>query len=130
MINIKGTKLKCRENIELIQNYDKAISDKEQMWDCHHRLGTVIPRKKLLEMGLYDHRPALELIFIPEIEHRILHGLNRREETRKKQSESHKGKHQSEEHRKKRSESMKGKIPFNVGKHRVYDENGKYHYEF
>lgn len=133
MINIKATKLKCREDIELIQNYDKAISDDTQIWDCHHRLGIVIPKKKLLEMDLYYHRPALELIFIPKIEHRILHGLNRREETRKKQSESMKGKPKSEATKRKLSESLKGRIFSESSIQRMREAAKrrwlKYHYE-
>lgn len=123
MINIKGTKLKCREDIELIQNYDKAISDDTQVWDCHHRLGTVIPKKKLLEMDLYDNRPALELIFIPHSEHTRLHNHNHQsgmygkkhsEKSKQKMCESKKGElngmygnHHSEEARKKQSEAAK-----------------------
>ena len=198
MINEKHVNSYCRENISLIQNYDKAISDDTNMWHCHHRLGTVIPKKNLLEMDLYYNRPATELIFLLEKNHRLLHNKGKyiseetrkklseklkgennprygkhlseetkkkiseaakrrppmSDETRKKQSESHKGKQPwnkglttSEETRKKQSESHKGKLPWNKGKtmsnetkqknreahqgkHRVYDNNGKFHYEF
>ena len=30
----------CCENISLIENYDKAISDEKRLWCCHHRLET------------------------------------------------------------------------------------------
>ena len=30
----------CCEDISLIENYESAISDKTEMWDCHHRLET------------------------------------------------------------------------------------------
>ena len=160
MINEGKTKMKCREDFSLIQNYDKAISDKEQIWDCHHRLGTVIPKKKLLEIGLYFNRPAIELIFLTHEEHTILHrkgkrhsekskqkmsealkgripwnkGLITSEETKRKQSEAKKGKNKgeknhmygkthTEESKQKMSEALKGK-------HRVYHEDGTYHYEF
>ena len=180
MINIRTTKSKCRGDFSLIQNYDKAISDKEHIWDCHHRLGTIIPMKKLLEMDLYYHRPSLELIFLLHSDHSKLHnkGKHLSDETRKKLSEKLKGenhpmygKHFSNEHNQKLSESMKGenhpmygkhhsvetlkkmseklngeKNPMygkrhsdeskqknreaHQGKHRVYDDNGKFHYEF
>ena len=28
----------CKVDISKIENYDKAMSDTEQVWDCHHRL--------------------------------------------------------------------------------------------
>ena len=36
MIN-EGVKKFCNEDISLIENYNKAISDSNQTWDCHHR---------------------------------------------------------------------------------------------
>ena len=164
MINIINVKKFCNEDITLIENYEKAIND-TQTWDCHHRKETDegLSLKQLKELGLYYDRPASELIFLTKSEHRSLHhqgknhhmyGKHHSEETKKKQSDSHKGIHPSEETRKKQSESMKGKvsgmkgkhhsketkkkqsdshknqIPKNKGKHRVYDENGNYHYEF
>ena len=159
MINENHVNLYCQEDFSLIQNYDKAISDKEQIWDCHHRLGTVIPKKKLLEMDLYYHRPAIELIFLTHKEHTMLHrkgkpqseeskqkmsdalkgrhpwnkGLKTPEETRKKQSEGHKGKNKGEKNHmygKTHTEESKQKMSDALkGRHRVYDENGKYHYE-
>ena len=32
----KTIKLLC-DTPELIENYEKAVNDKTQMWDCHHR---------------------------------------------------------------------------------------------
>ena len=37
MISENQVKKYCREDISLIENYDKAINDKTQTWDCHHR---------------------------------------------------------------------------------------------
>ena len=37
MINEKGAKRFCSEDISLIENYNEAISDEEKMWDIHHR---------------------------------------------------------------------------------------------
>lgn len=159
MINIRSVKKFCNGDITQIENYDKAINDNTQTWDCHHRKETDegLSAKQLAKLGLLFDRPANELIFLTHREHSSLHkkGLKTSEETRRKQSEahkgenhymygkhlseetkqkmseSHKGKHQSEEHRKKLSESLKGRISKNKGKHRVYDnkELKIYHYE-
>ena len=122
MINERNLRYKkiCSEDLSLIQNYDKAISDLSQKYDCHHRLGTVIPSKELKEIGLYYNRPAIELIFLPSSYHIRLHNIGRTrimsEESRKKLSESlkgrvcpMKGKHHSEETKQKMSEANKGK---------------------
>ena len=53
-------------------------------------------------------------------------GKHHSEEAKQKMSEAHKGKQPSKETRNKQMESMKGK---NKGKHRVYHEDGTYHYE-
>lgn len=70
---------------ELIENYDLAISDKTQMWVCHHRLeshfsngelrpnGCFLSKKELIALEMYYDRPASELIFMPKTEHRKLH---------------------------------------------------------
>lgn len=72
----------CKEDISLIENYDKALADPEVMWECHHRdevkvlpSGIVVRRTKaeLLENGRYWHCPANELIFLHPSEHRSLH---------------------------------------------------------
>ena len=61
-----------------IENYDKAISDKENMWHCHHRFeigsnGEIISQKDLIKQCLYYNRPAEELIFLTQSEHHKLH---------------------------------------------------------
>ena len=110
----KGIKNFCNEDISLIENYDKAISDLNQTWQCHHRRELETPRKKLIEIGEYYQRPASELIFLTKSEHRALHnkgnkyslGKLRSDETKLKMSEAHKN--MSEETRKKLSEAQKG----------------------
>ena len=37
MINEKRAKSYCKDDISLIENYDKAIADNTQVWHCHHR---------------------------------------------------------------------------------------------
>lgn len=134
----------CCEDISLIENYKQAISDTTQTWDCHHRLETDLglTRDELIKQNKYFNVPASELIFLTRAEHVRLHSIGRQqsEESNRKRSDVMKikykgkcnpmyGKHQSEESNKKRSEKLKGKSPTNRGKHRVYDENGKFHYE-
>lgn len=80
----------CCEDISLIENYDMAISDKTKTWHCHHRLGIELnkSRDELKEMDLYYNRPACELIFLTDVEHKKLHGLNQSKETLEKISTS------------------------------------------
>ena len=64
-----------------IENYDKAIADTTQVWDCHHRLevqdGEEVSRSDLIKQGLYYHRPAEELIFLTHSEHKKLHSAGK-----------------------------------------------------
>ena len=92
------------DNIENVENYEKAKADNFEGWECHHRLETHtsdgerrlvdIIKKELKALDVYYHRPAEELIFLTTKEHRSLH---------------HKGKHLSEEYKRKISNSNKGK---------------------
>ena len=118
MISENQVKKYCREDISLIENYDKAINDKTQTWECHHRKESQYSAGELVDIGEYYNRPAEELIFLTPADHHRLHNLGKpawnkgkhlSEETRKKLSESRKGKHHSEETRKKLSEATKGK---------------------
>ena len=133
MINEKLAIKYCKNDISQIENYDKAIADKSQVWHCHHRRETIYSRSGLIEIGEYYNRPAEELIFLTPNEHHRLHNLGKpawnkgkhlSAETRKKMSEANKvkpswikGKHHSEESRKKISESMKGENNYWFGKH-------------
>lgn len=121
MINEQNVKQYCIEGqIHLIENYDLAINDENRMWDCHHRKETDEnkSRQELIEQGLYWNRPADELIFLTQKEHRCLHykGQHLSEETKKKISDanrgkpaSNKGKPCSDETKQKLSESLKGR---------------------
>ena len=84
MIN-EQCKRYCKDDISLIENYDKAIADHEQIWECHHRdeiktlpSGIVVYRSvaDLKESGRYWKCPANELIFLTESAHMLLHGQN------------------------------------------------------
>ena len=126
MISKRSAKAYCRDDISLIENYDKAIADKSQVWHCHHRRETIYSRSGLIEIGEYYNRPACELIFLTKSEHMRLHhlGKNVSAETRQKLSEKKNGennpmfgKHHSAEARKKMSESKKGENNPLFGKH-------------
>ena len=126
MISEDYAKSYCKDDISLIENYDKAIADKTQVWDCHHRRETIYSRSGLIEIGEYYNRPACELIFLTPLEHHRLHHLGKHlsAEARKKISESNKGEnnpmfgtHHSVEARKKMSESNKGENNPMFGKH-------------
>ena len=118
MINEYYAKLFCKEDISKIKNYDKAIADKTQTWHCHHMTETWwhCSKQDLIENECYYGRKACELIFLTPEEHMRLHMQNISDETRKKMSESQKGRTSnrkgvtlSEETRKKISEAKKGK---------------------
>jgi hypothetical protein len=97
MINAKHAKQYCCEDLSKIENYDKAIADTTQIWDCHHRLelvetGAVVDAsvQDLIDWGIYYDRPADELIFLPKSEHLSLHSRNRKcsDTAKKRMSES------------------------------------------
>ena len=110
MINEYFVKKYCNEDISRIENYDKAISDKEQIWECHHRRELETSRKQLIKIGEYYNRPASELIFLTNSEHGSLHkkGKHHADETKRKISETLKGHKISEETKRKLAEARKG----------------------
>ena len=105
MINVKKAQKYCKEDLSKIENYEQAVNDTTQVWDLHHR--TAIwwncSKKDLIDNECYYNRKACELIFLTHSEHRRLHNMNLTDETKKKRSDSMKGKN-------------KGKIPWNKGK--------------
>lgn len=118
-------------DIENVENYEKARADNFKGWVCHHRLETHnsdgerrlidIKSTELAALDMYWNRPANELIFLTVREHNTLH--NSSIEKRRKMSEARKGmpgywkgktgpmkgKHHSMEARKRMSEAAKGK---------------------
>ena len=115
---------------ELIENYDLAIADKENVWICHHRKEEFYTSKELFEMGMYFNVPPDDLVFCRnENEHRKYphkgvechRGKKHSEETKKRLSEANKGKKHSEETKKKLSEANKGKKRFTNGVVNVTD---------
>lgn len=126
---------KICDNISNIENYDKAINDKDNLWVCHHRLEThsidgyirktSLSYKELINLGLYFSRPAEELIFLTRSEHRKLHQqFNDYKDTMSKAKRGQVpwnkgvkiGKH-SEEHKQRIAESLTGNKNHMFGKH-------------
>lgn len=67
----------CCDDISCVENYEIAVNDPTQIWDCHHR-AEILPcgryrKKTLIRFGLYYKRPASELIFLKKSDHRKLH---------------------------------------------------------
>ena len=97
MINETQAKKYCKDDISLIENYEEAVNDNTRRWDCHHRRGTIYSREGLIEIGEYQKRPAIELIFMLEEEHRRFHRIGKcnSEKTKKKMSKAMIGNHNS-----------------------------------
>lgn len=128
MLGEKYLKSYCCEDISRIENYDKAIADTTQTWECHHRLETHnsngerrlvdLTMEELKALDMYWDRPSGELIFLTHREHDRLHKKGKKlgsfsEEHKRKLSKHNarywKGKHRSEEMKKKISEANKGR---------------------
>ena len=84
----KSVEKYCCDDPSLIENYDKAMADQTQMWECHHRKETDddIPRDLLIMLDMYYNVPAEELILLSQSEHRSMHKKG------KKMNETHKAK--------------------------------------
>ena len=108
MISEYYAKSFCKDDISLIENYDKAIADKTQTWHCHHRRESIFSKSDLIEIGEYYNRPACELIFLTKSEHIRLHKIGENNPNFGKPAWNN-GKHLSAETRKKISEARKGK---------------------
>ena len=114
MIKIQNVKSYCCEDLSLIENYELAINDTTQTWECHHR-GEILPGERfsandLKKFGLYYNRPAAELIFLTPTAHRQLHhkGVPLSEEPKKALSDAKKGVPLSEATKKAVSDAKKG----------------------
>lgn len=103
----------CIEDISLIENYDKAISDDSNNYIVHHKLGIsagrCISKDELISMNLYFHRPAAELIFMTKSEHVKLHNKARINQISKTFAEANRNRIWTPEMRKKMSDKMKGR---------------------
>ena len=99
---------------ELIENYDKAIADKTQVWECHHRREEFYSYKELIERGEYFDRPPEELIFLTKSEHHKIDSACKRiaesmKGKRVGENNPFYGKYHSEEAKRKMSVTRKGR---------------------
>ena len=114
MINFKQVSEYCCEDISLIENYEQAVSDENEVWQCHHRNEIVgdkrFSRFELMKMNMYYERPASEFIFLTELEHKRLHNTGRKytDEQKQRMSDAKKGRRYSLESRRRMSETKKG----------------------
>ena len=135
-MNYYGIKNFCKDPLNQIENWDKAITDDTQTWDCHHRLEIELgmTRQQLIDAGLYFDRPASELIMLTHTEHAALHSLydgkalkmneawrghHHTDVARRKIAEAHRGRKMSEEAKRKVSEAQRGSHWWNDGKHTI-----------
>lgn len=146
MINERQARKFCKEALSKIKNYEKAIADTTQVWDCHHMTETWwnCSKQELIDNECYYNRKACELIFLTKAEHRRLHNKGKTvadktrrklsetlkghtvsEETRRKISEANKGRARSDETRRKISESLKGENNPFFGQHHSEESRKK-----
>ena len=126
----------CKDNLELIENYDKAVKDDFHGWVLHHRLELTIDGEEvhtpesLIRLNMYYNRPYFELIFLKRGEHIALHNKGKKdkftEERRRKISESLSGRSMSAEHCRKMTELFKGENNPFYGKHHSEETRRKW----
>ena len=107
MINLTTVKRFCKDYTK-IENYEEAVKDTTQTWQCHHILGEILSSEQLKDHDFYYDVPPCMLKFVTKAEHNRLHNKGKKrapftEEHRRKLSEAHKGKVFTEEHRRKMS---------------------------
>ena len=127
---------------ELIENYDEAVNDKNEVWICHHRMEEVFSSKELKRAGWYYNRRPEELIFIKRSEHDgnpRIHIEKRRDlekpkhtkphtkETRELISKKCKGLKLSEETKEKMSLSRKGHLVSEETRKKLKESNKNTH---
>lgn len=109
----KNIKQYCCEDVSLIENYYDAINDDTELWIIHHKLEIELnlSKQQLIDMCLYKHRPASELMFMRNSEHNSLHhkGTHNSEEQKEKIRKKLAGRTLSESHKQHISEGNKGK---------------------
>jgi hypothetical protein len=123
---------------ELIENYDKAITDTTQVWECHHRLEEFVSTKWLIEHNDYYNVSPNELIFLTQEEHNRLHHKGKKawnkglkgvqkvsDETKQKLSKKMKGKSHSVEAKQRMSEAKKGKVFSDEHKRKISEAQKK-----
>lgn len=111
---LRRLKSYCSGDYTKIENYEDAVNDTTQKWECHHRKELTedgkfaYSKEDLIEKKKYYDRPPSELIFLTESEHKKLHGKGRSDATREKMGKANKGIPKTAEHREKLSKANKG----------------------
>ena len=102
MINETQVKKYCSEDISKIENYEQAVADQTQTWDCHHRWETDrgLSIEELIFCCEYYYVPADRLIFLMKAEHTRQHKLGNKNSL---------GKHHSDTAKEKISETLSGR---------------------
>ena len=83
MINKATVSSYCKDDIRLIENYEKAVADRTSVWHCHHRLELTldglyaVSKDDLIRMDMYYCRPHFELILLPPTTHNKLHCIDK-----------------------------------------------------
>lgn len=121
MVSIKYLKQYCKDYTS-IPNYQEALNDTENLWECHHLLEEFYTKSELKELGKYFNVPANELVLCrTRKEHRAYphkgdsvmglkhHGLKFSEETLKLISENSKKRRLSEESKRKIGDANRGR---------------------
>lgn len=104
---------------ELIDNYDLAVADVENVWICHHKLEAFLTMQELKDIGRYFDVPPRELVFVRnEKEHQEwphkghIEKIDKFDHNLLKQygNQWNKGRHWTKEHREKYSETIKDRV--------------------
>lgn len=134
-MDLKFYKHYC-EDIENVENFEKAKADNFKGWECHHKRETHnsdgerrlvdITRKELITLDMYYNVSSEELIFLTRAEHNRLHhkGKKLSEVAKKKIGEVHKGKKLSKKHKQKLSEVNKCN-KYALGRYHTEEEKKK-----
>lgn len=82
MINKATVSSYCKDDIRQIENYEKAVADRNAVWHCHHRLELTldglyaVSKADLIRMDMYYCRPHFELILLHPTAHNKLHCID------------------------------------------------------
>lgn len=146
MVSASQVRRYCKEPLNLIENYDKAVADTEVMWVCHHRQeivdGVHTSKKQLVAEGRYWNVSPDALIFMHPSEHLTMHRkgvkLPTLSEKVKGEGNPFYGKHHSDETKAAIAESVKRifqsepmremRRKIATGRHIVIGEDGKRHW--
>lgn len=104
----KYTVMQYCKNYTDIENYDKAISDTEHTWICHHKLEAWFSRIELEQMNRYYNVSARELVFCKNRNEHFKYPHKGFEDARLKKTGVKRGPY-TQEHRDKISKALKGK---------------------